>query len=245
MSLVNTPGEQPVHFPKTEAFQFDDEVAAIFENMAERSIPMYREAHRIHTAILEPALRQPCAVLDVGASTGAFFTAICNRLQLGVGEKPNHIFAMALDNSKPMCDRLSANFPWVKVICADVLKAPPLPLQPNIINMMYVLQFIRPEMKARAIEWVYDALPENGILLLGQKDNIGSGIGSAFQTEYIRFRMGNGYTKEEIDAKTLALRNSMWCSDPRDLREMLRGVGFSLVEETTRWLNFSTLICVK
>lgn len=244
MSLVIPPAGNPVHYPAGESFQFDDEVAAIFENMAERSIPMYREAHRIHASMIGEMLstREHVGILDVGASTGSFLHAVCK--QAGA-VRPKNVIYQALDSSEAMCKRLKERYPWITVTLADITDPPVIDFRPDVVSMMYVLQFIPPHKKVAVLEWLHSIMPDEGIMFLGQKDIFHGGIGRVFQDEYIKFRLANGYTREEIDAKTEALKHSMWCSTPYDLREILYGIGFGLVLETTRWLNFSTFICVK
>jgi tRNA (cmo5U34)-methyltransferase len=239
-----TPERGPVHFPKGTKFEFDDEVALIFDNMAERSIPMYREAHRVHASLVGDMLREKpiLGVLDIGASTGAFAEALCKE---SGGQWPTNLIYQAIDNSEAMCKRISHRFPRAVVTQADIMNPPAIDFRPDVISMMYVLQFIPRTHKAQVLEWVYDLLPPDGVLFLGQKDVFPGGIGRIFQDQYIKFRLANGYTKEEIDAKTEALKHSMWCSNPAELRDMLYGIGFNLVVETTRWLNFSTFICAK
>jgi tRNA (cmo5U34)-methyltransferase len=212
--------------------------------MAERSIPMYREAHRVHASLIRPMLagREVVGILDVGASTGAFLQAIVDQ---NGGERPKSLIYQAIDNSEPMCKRLRQRFPWALVTQADITDPPLIDFKPDVISMMYVLQFIKPTMKAHVLEWVHSLLQGDGILYLGQKDIFPGGIGRIYQDEYVKFRVANGYTEEEIKIKTEALKHSMWCSNPAELRDMLYGIGFSLVVETTRWLNFSTFMCVK
>lgn len=244
MTLVLTPETHPVHFPKGTKFEFDDEVALIFDNMAERSIPLYKEAHRVHASVISEMLRMRdiVGILDIGASTGAFLEAICNQLQTPY---PHNVVYQALDSSEPMCKRLRQRFPKAIVTQADITDPPALDFQPDVVSMMYVLQFIEPSKKARVLEWVFNLMGPDAILFIGQKDKLPGGIGELFQEEYVKFRLSNGYTREEIDAKTRALQNSMWCSNPAELRDILYSLGFSIVVETTRWLNFSTFMCVK
>lgn len=249
MSLVLTDGN-PVHYPKADKFVFDEEVTAIFENMAERSIPMYREAHKINVSLLlsvrNVGLKR---FLDVGSSTGVFYKTLCQQLGLPITTRPDFVEAYAVDISKAMCDKLTKDLPWVQAKVEDIsLPGQPLfraGLKFDVISMMYLLQFVPVDKKMLVLEKVYDSLADDGVLFLGQKDNITGGIGHVFHDLYIQFRKDNGYSQEEIDAKTKALKNSQWCSEPGLLKDALYGLGFKVVQETSRWLNFSTFVCVK
>lgn len=236
-----------VHFPKRrDVFTFDEEIASCFPDMAVRSIPGYNEVHRVHVSLLKDELALPDSlIVDVGSSTGKFIGEICNQLHIdpSTGEGLNIV---ALDNSAPMLDKVAGAYPWVTCYHADLLDDPRLHRPATVMNMLYVLQFIDNRRKLQVLDWVYTNLARNGVLILGQKDGFtNSAIDNMFTAEYIRFREDNGYSKEEIEAKSFALRNSMWPIPNEDLTAMLKMVGFSVVTETTRWLNFSTLLCVK
>lgn len=248
MSLVNEK-ERVVHFPqRRNVFEFDEEVSKIFPDMAMRSIPMYEEAHRLHVSMFAEAISRmtQVTIYDVGASRGHFFRALCNRFQLSV-ERGSSIFnCVAIDNSLPMLDKLREEMPWVKTVEADAAYLTDFPEQADFICMFYILQFLRTdEQKISALRWAYRNLKPGGVLFLGQKEDMTETHERRFTDEYYRFRTANGYTMEEIKAKTAALKNSMWCSREAWLEDMCYGAGFKDYVGTTRWLMFSTSMCTK
>lgn len=247
MSLVIDRDGSPVHFPKRDAFQFDEEVAAIFENMAQRSIPMYSEVHRLHVQMLAEQYflgKEPVTLFDIGASTGRWFRVMRKLLKVESLKDIASLSCFAFDNSHPMLARLSQEFPEVDARYMDLTQPTHLGARADVVVMLYVLQFIPYEQKIDVLRWVWDHMAPDGVLVLGQKENMG-GDDAEFQQEYIRFRLDNGYSKEEIAAKTAALKHSMWCNTPHELRSMLQRACFSKVIETTRWLNFSTYLAYK
>lgn len=235
-----------VHYPADPTcFAFDSEVSKIFPDMARRSIPLYEEAHRLHVALLRPILDQPrVRVCDVGASRGHFFKEICNQLQISVTEGDERLELYAIDSSPDMLHLLAEEMPWVSCIraCAEHMKNFAEPM--DIINMSYVLQFIEEDTeKTKVLRWAERNLSPDGVLILGQKDKIDPPFEERFTEEYYAFRRRNGYTDEEIKAKTEALKGAMWPSHAEWLRALVCEVGFTSYEETTRWLQFSTAIC--
>lgn len=243
MSLVQEAGSDPVHFPKRrDVFRFDDEIATIFPNMALRSIPMYAEVHRLHAALLYRifSTRPGFDVLDVGASRGHFLREICNRFQ--EAHRANWLHCFALENSRPMLDAIGRELPYVQRIEADITTLPDLGRTFDTISLLYVLQFVPDLHKRSVLQWAFEHLRPGGVLLLGQKEALPYACGY-MHDEYIQFRLDNGYTKEEIDAKTKALANSMWCVERDDLHTVLRDIGFHAVTDTSRWLMFSTIMC--
>jgi len=243
MSLVQEEGKDEVHFPKRrDVFEFDEEVAAIFPSMALRSIPMYAEVHRLHAALLKRMfVGRPMDVLDVGASRGHFLREICNQLQNT--EEARWLGCYAMEKSAPMVARIKEEFPHILCVEQDVTTLPDLGQQFDVISMLYVLQFIPNAQKRGVLEWAYAHLRKGGVLILGQKEHTETRSNHHVEhDEYIQFRMDNGYTAEEIEAKTAALRNSMWCVEHDDLYYVLDDIGFYGMHDTSRWLMFSTLM---
>lgn len=249
MSLV-IDGRRPVHFPEDgEKFEFDAEVSAIFDDMARRSIPMYRESHRIHAAmcyneILDIYYHQnrKANVLDFGCSTGTFIDELCKRFQSEGKELWDHATVGVLDNSPHMLAQLAAKHPKAKLIEADALKVSFDPGIYDIINTSYLIQFLHPEKKFDVLHMLSSSLRTNGLFISSQKEWIGVEEGVWFDELYIDYRKANGYTQEEIDAKTKALKGAMWCCSYRDYRELLIAAGFINIQATVRWLHFNSLI---
>jgi len=265
LSVDPTTGD-PVHYPKRrDVFEFDEEVSKIFDNMAERSIPMYAEMHNVHAALVhdyihrskeELSYAHPISIMDIGASTTTFIDNICNRLQKSkeLTEDPiAYLDITCLDTSKDMLDGIRSRIPWVNTIVGDILE---LNLEMNsldVINMTYLLQFIKdPIQKQRILSKCHDALRPGGMLFLGQKDGVDNQsmprmerVTSVFNAEYIEFRKDNGYSEHEIRAKTEALKQAMFPISYEHLYLDLRMVGFDRIAPTVRWLQFNACVCVK
>lgn len=246
---IDVIGKRIVHFPRQDdKFEFDHEVAAIFPDMAVRSIPMYAEAHRLHVSmLLDRFLDQDhIRVLDVGASRGEFFKEVCNQLQWPLEQRHPRMDLVAIDSSESMLKLLCGEVPWVRPIVSKVEDLQPEPNSADVICMMYILQFIQSHTdKLKALQWAYETLKPGGVLILGQKDEVTDTYLPMFSDEYIRFRIRNGYSLAEIKAKTAALKNSMWPISPAWLEDMCYQAGFIDYVVTSRWLQFSTSICTK
>lgn len=240
MSVETVAGE-PVHYPKRrDLFKFDEEVASIFDNMAPRSIPLYNEVHRLHVSMLRKRLIPGAVVVDVGSSTGHLFRNI-ERL-LGKKFSDTGIYGVAVDVSPAMMGLLRAEFPTVETICGDITKIPDLSTPADILFCLYTVQFIPDEQKAAAYGWLARNTKLDGALVVGQKDRIDRPpFANDFNEEYYLFRRDNGYSQEEIDAKTAALKNSMWPLPSRATAQYLADCGIEALE-TSRWLQFSTFL---
>lgn len=239
----------PSHYPEDPSkFVFDEEVARIFDNMATRSIPNYLPAHALHASLVVPSLSglvDRFVVYDIGASRGEFFRSICR--QAGVDESLGHPMFnfLAVDSSEPMLRLLRQDMPWVRTLVADAVTLDNFVQPADVINMSYLLQFIEHRgIRLRILKWAFDNLKPGGYLLLGQKNKVGS-FEQLFTNRYIQFRLDNGYTLEEVCAKTAALKNSMWPMSVPEMENLCYDAGFVDYVETTRWLQFSTSIAFK
>ncbi|MCF1456148.1 MAG: methyltransferase domain-containing protein [Shewanella sp.] len=238
------------HFPVGD-FVFDAEVAAIFDNMAIRSIPMYKEAHRLHAALLHGKFSKHSGVrriIDIGTSTGSFLESLYEQFSAGVHTDTLPLILEGVDISKPMVKQAQVRCPYASIREGD-LTDDGFNLPHNYydaIACFYVLQFIEPRKRPELLAKFYQALRPGGMLILGQK-NYPQILQEEKSIEYHRFRLSKGYTVEEVEAKSRALSKVMkpWSED--SLRGALLAAGFSggNIEETTRWLQFSTLIAVK
>lgn len=246
---VDVTEDRVVHFPKNRSvFQFDEEVSRIFPDMAKRSIPMYEEAHRLHISMYANRIASsPRTVFyDIGASRGHFFKALCNQFQIPVSVGAPEFECVAIDNSMHMLKALGEEMPWIRMVEADARYLVDFQEPADFISMFYLLQFLETqEEKLTALKWAYRNLKPGGVLFLGQKNLTSKTYDSMFTDEYYHFRMANGYTLAEIQAKTEALKNSMWPLSSEWMEELCYQAGFIDYTETTRWLMFSTSMCTK
>ncbi len=242
--------EYPFHMPaKPDRFEFDAEVSKIFPDMARRSLPNYETFHELHASI---AVRRFLTggrlrrVLDVGASHGAFLTAVEAEYKK-TGGVPGNITLVASDVSPDMCQYLKAALPEVEVRCEDVLDQDfgvGESALYDVINCTYVVQFVKPERQIPLLGRLHRMLKPGGLLIFGHKAAVDGMLGRCLQDRYEEWRMANGYSRAEIDAKTLALKGSMWPMSEDTLAGFMNK-NFDEVVETTRMFMFSTLIAIK
>lgn len=237
------------HFPKQpDRFEFDAEVAAIFPNMAERSIPLYAESHIRHASMLYEWLSKPgCSVLDVGASRGRFIRALVDTMGVSLFHDKN-IKIRAIDASEAMCDFLRKDFPMIDVVHQDVIGdgfKNRIAERYDIVCANYLIQFVRPADQWFVLRLLCNLVKPGGVLILGQKDSTEGRLGKIMHDEYLRFRIEHGYSREEIEAKTRALKGSMYPMLYEDLVFHVKENGFSEVLPSMRWMMFNTLMCIK
>lgn len=247
--LEQTSGQAPVHMPANpDKFAFDNEVAQIFPDMARRAIPMYEEFHRLHVAMLRAMLTTSPRVdiLDVGASRGEFVNALMR--QVGTyALTSGRINVVAVDESETMCDMMAAEHPYIQVEQTDILGTEfsiTDPRRYDVVVASYILQFLPKPRQFEMLDTLIDKLKPGGYLILGHKEYQDTQLYQMAHEQYIDWRIENGYSRAEIEAKSKALKGAMFPMNHAETVSYLRQE-MSEVQETTRWSVFSTLMARK
>lgn len=248
--LQHAENGQEVHYPADPSkFVFDNEVSQIFPSMARRSIPNFYEAHAMHARMLEPWLmgRAAAQIADFGASRGAAVEALY--AYYGAEQlRSKRVDIVMSDISASMVEYLSADFPDARVYRADLTDQSFLGddhrASFDVVFLNYVLQFIHPSQQDQVLDKILDTIKPGGAFVYGAKEKDDSALGKLLHDQYINFRVANGYSREEIVAKTAALKNSMWPTSRLWFLSKMAAAGFS-VRETTRHSVFATYFCVR
>lgn len=199
-----------VHFPrKADRFEFDGEVAEIFDDMAARSLPAY---HYVYNLISDWVARNDLPhysqVWDFGTSTGKGLVAVQR------GAKHPYIHYLGCDISEPMIGKASAKCAWAQISQHDLNAGLPPQLEVGNVSVAmfgWTLQFLEDVLlRQRLLKDAFDALAPGGVLFVMEKFRDEGPFASIQQDAYISWRRDNGYSLEEIRAKTVALRGAMY-----------------------------------
>lgn len=225
-------------------FEFNASVAAVFDDMIHRSVPLYREALVRQIGLAGKFYQKGSCIYDLGCSNGNFGLGFLET----AGDRP---FSMvAVDNSQAMIDiyekRLSVRKgrEQVRLFCADVLDTP-LP-DASVVVMNLTLQFLPVEARNRLVAKIHDALLPGGIFLLTEKVVHENPEMADLQQEiYYGFKAENGYSALEISQKREALENVLVPETLEAHQDRLFRAGFRKVELFLKWFHFTSFVAVK
>jgi tRNA (cmo5U34)-methyltransferase len=227
--------------PIQKQFEFDEEVASVFDDMLNRSVPFYTENLNLQINILKEFLEENDKVVDLGSSTGTFLIELAKKS----GKKLN---LLGIDNSKAMINRATnkakAFGAEVKFVEADFLDYDFGGSKAVIAN--YTVQFIRPLKREKLIQKIYDSLKSDGVFLMSEKlitEN--KKLNKIMIDIYYGYKKKMGYSEFEIAQKREALENVLIPYTMQENIEMLKNAGFKDVEVIFRWNNFATFIAFK
>ncbi len=235
---------------KTQAvsdFNFGEKTAEVFEDMLERSIPLYREMQRQLAEIAVEFAVDGTNVYDLGCSNGITLETLGSALAVAGKD----IQLVGIDYSEAMLEKARLR------LAGMVQRRPPRLMygdlndtceitNASVVVLNLTLQFIRPLFRDRVIRAILDGLNENGCLILVEKV---LGNDSLFNRLFIKFyydmKRRNDYSDMEIAQKREALENVLIPYRLDENVELLKRNGFGSVDVFLKWHNFAGLIGVK
>ncbi len=227
--------------PIKKQFEFDEEVAAVFDDMLERSVPFYKESQKITKFFALKALREQGVLYDLGCSTASLLIDIQRDLE-------HEAELTGLDNSSAMLARaqrkIEAFGADVQVQEVDILEYDYKEADVFISN--YTLQFVRPLVREELVKKIANALREEGVFIFSEKViSHHSKLNKDLIECYYAFKKEQGYSEYEIMQKREALENVLVPYSEEENITMAKNAGFSHCEIVFRWANFATFIAIK
>jgi tRNA (cmo5U34)-methyltransferase len=228
-------------------FEFNAEVAKVFDDMVTRSVPFYAAQQAMVRQIACKFWIPGTAIYDLGCATG---TTLLNL----AADLPDAAPIVGLDSSPAMLDRARTKLAEAGLAHRVELHAGDLngPLEEipvenvGLVTLFWTLQFIRPLRRDAVISWIYDGMVEDGVLVVTEKTLTGNSHMNRFFIDfYDDFKRGNGYSEEEILRKRESLENTLIPYRIDEDLELFRRNGFEIVETFFQWFNFVAFLCVK
>ena len=227
-----------------EAFKFNEAVAEVFEDMLERSVPLYRECLEMAAAWSLRFARNGSCIYDLGCSTGTLLSRIGEKLPVGAD-----IRLVGVDNSVPMLNKARTKLKEAGISCelieADLEQEFPL-RQASVVVMNYTLQFIPPSRRSTVVASLYEKMLPGGCMILIEKvlaEN--TRLADTVSELHHDFKRAQGYSNLEISQKRDALENVLIPIKTSENIALLHNAGFSAVEIFFKWNNFAGFIALK
>jgi len=221
-------------------FEFDNEVADVFDDMIDRSVPFYKENLNLSINILKNYLNNNDKVLDLGSSTGTFL--------INLAKLNKNLNLIGIDNSSAMIQKAQKK---AKAFGVDITFLEKDFLDYNfdtnkLISANYTIQFVRPIKREKLISKIYNSLEDDGIFLMSEKlISEDKKLNKILIDEYYNYKKEKGYSEYEIAKKREALENVLIPYSELENYEMLKNAGFKHIEVIFRWCNFATFLAFK
>jgi tRNA (cmo5U34)-methyltransferase len=231
------------HMPD-QRWQFDEDVASVFDDMLERSIPAYREMRRLVYEAGRRFVGPGGHVVDLGCSRGEALAPLVARFG-------DSIRCTAIETSAPMLEAVRERFEpeiaagTMNVLDLDLRSAYP-EVRATLTLSVLTLQFVPIDHRHRVVQDVYDHTAPGGAFVLVEKLIGGSSLFNGLFAEIYRdHKRASGYSDEAIDRKRLSLEGVLVPVTADWNEDMLRRAGFAEIECFWRWANFAGWIAIK
>ena len=227
--------------PIVKQFEFDEDVASVFDDMLERSVPFYTQMLELTTSFALKYIKKDSTVYDLGCSTASTLINIANHTKedldlIGI-DTSDAMLIRAKQKSKAYGHNIS--FLNDDIFNVDFKKS-------NVIISNYTLQFIRPLQREKLIKKIYNSLDEGSIFIFSEKvvtDN--KILNKQFIDEYYNFKKTQGYSEFEIAQKREALENVLIPYTYEENKKMIEDAGFKHFDCIFKWVNFATFVAIK
>jgi tRNA (cmo5U34)-methyltransferase len=229
---------------KPSDFKFGANVARVFDDMVNRSVPFYGEIQRMMAELCATHAKEGTDVYDLGCSTGTTL------LGMDTMVNPNIRF-IGVDDSQEMLDKCKSKLMELgfsrdyELHCADLNDGVKIN-NASVVVLCLTLQFVRPIYRQQLLKNIYDGLNSGGVLIVVEKilaeDSL---FNRDFIEYYYNYKRRNNYSEMEISQKREALENVLIPYKLSENITMLRDRGFAHCEVFFKWYNFAGLIATK
>lgn len=227
--------------PIEKQFEFNEEVASVFDDMISRSIPGYENILDLtQKAILEYV--KEGTITDIGCSTANLLIALSQKT------KDKNIKLIGVDDSESMLQiatkKAAAYEADIEFLCLDAINSDLPSSKAFVAN--FTLQFIRPMIREELAQKIFDSLEVGGIFLFAEKlISEDKKLNKFLIDSYHEYKKERGYSELEIMRKREALENVLVPYSEDENKTLCAKAGFYHVETLFKWCNFALFIALK
>jgi len=228
-------------------WEFNEEVASVFEDMLERSIPDYPIMRQAVNALAFKSLGGPSdtSVLDAGCSDGLAIESLDNYAK----ERDHSIAALCgFDASAPMLDGAECRRDRRWDLRTHDLREH-LPYGNNqfdVVLCILTLQFTPVVHRQRILDELTRVLRWGGRLILVEKIlGFTPELDDDMVSAYHDHKRDMGYSDEQIERKRLSLQGVLEPLTAQQNELMLENSGYFQTDCFWRWMNFAGWVALK
>ncbi len=223
---------------------FGQGTAAKFDDHVSKSVPLYEMGHQLVASLSDFFVKSDAVTYEIGCSTGTLTLKLAAHNAMKSGAR-----FIGVDIEPEMIERANEKKAAASAANAQFLVDDLLALEfepADMIVSYYVVQFIRPSERQRLIDKLYQALNWGGALILFEKvrgpDARFQDISTALYQDY---KLSQGYSPEEIVAKSRSLKGVLEPFSTQGNLDMLRRAGFEDITTVMKYVCFEGFLAIK
>jgi len=221
---------------------FRGDVVSHFDQHVEKSVPLYKEGHELIVQLADYFLHNGAVCYELGCSTGTLTSLIAGKNQdrniniIGVDVEED-MAAVARKRCEPFGEK-------VEIIVEDLND---LEFKPaDIIIAYYTIQFVKPKYRQLLFDKIYESLNWGGAFILFEKTRGPDARFQDIQTSlYTEYKLQQGYSPEEIVAKSRSLKGVLEPFSTQGNMDMLKRSGFKDMITIMKYVCFEGFLAIK
>ena len=145
-------------------FEFDEEVASVFDDMLNRSVPYYKDMLNLSVKFALLYANKDYTIYDLGCSTATTL--------IQIAKQDKTLQLVGIDNSSAMIELAQKKINAYKLDNIKLINDDILNINLNnssVVIANYTLQFIRPLYRLDLVKKIYNSLIGEGIFLFSEK----------------------------------------------------------------------------
>jgi len=222
-------------------WKFNGKVVNNFEEHITRSVPFYHEGQELVLKLSDFFIKDDSLVYELGSSTGKLIYSLAKK---NLFRKEASFVAIEIEKDMVDYGKQKYDLNNLEFICDDINI---FDLQKSdLIVSYYTVQFIHPKFRQILIDKIYNALNWGGAFIMFEKVRANDArFQDILTTLYTEFKLDNGYTPDEIIAKTKSLKGVLEPFSSEANKDMLKRAGFIDILTVFKYLNFEGVIAIK
>jgi len=226
------------------SWTFGSDTPKKFTEHVRRSVPFYEEGHELALQISDYFVQPNSVCYELGVSTGALIRKLAARHKptvkwVGIDLEPNMI-----EQAKHEIANSGLGVDNVELLADDINLFPYQPA--DLIVSYYTVQFVEPRLRQELLNRIYQSLNWGGAFVMFEKvrgpdarfQDIATGI-------YTDYKLAQGYTPDEVVAKSRSLKGVLEPFSTQGNIDMLRRAGFADLTTIFKWVCFEGFLCIK
>jgi len=224
------------------AWSFGGSTPQHFDSHVSKSVPKYRDGHEIVLSLSDFFVKDDSVCYELGSSTGALTRQLAQRHGASgtwVGIDVEAAMTRQAEFQLSAAPLANVTFITDDILTFDYAKS-------DFIVAYYTVQFVHPRVRQALFDRIYESLNWGGAFIMFEKVR---GPDARFQdilsSLYVDYKRDQGYSADEILAKTRSLKGVLEPFSSAGNLDMLARAGFKDVTSIFKYICFEGFFCIK
>ena len=221
-------------------WRFNGDVVDQFETHVRKSVPLYEEGHDLIVKLSDYFVKEDSICYELGSSTGvlSYKLALHHDFRqaqfVGIEQEADMV-----QKAKQLYQKPNLSFVKADINSFEYEKS-------DLIVAYYTVQFIHPKLRQALIDMIYEKLHWGGAFIMYEKVRANDARFQDIITGlYTDYKLEQGYSAEEIVAKSRSLKGVLEPFSTEGNIDMLKRAGFVDILTVQKFMNFEGFLAIK